>query len=130
MEGFKALLFGISGLSMIFWVCVIALWHVDMFPRVFANDSIASLGGNANQSMNRIFNSSSLQSGAIRPNVATKSLINRGKYYRKSIVIADFGIIEPGYSVNRLYTSIILSLGAMSFLFLVYGLQSGFKLPI
>ena len=40
MELFKVLLFGVTGLSLVFWVCVIALWHTYMFPKFFAEDSI------------------------------------------------------------------------------------------
>ena len=42
METFKTLLFGIGGLSMIFWVAVIGIWHVDMFPRFFKEDRICN----------------------------------------------------------------------------------------
>ena len=38
MEFFKYFLFGIAGLSIIFWVSVIALWHTYMFPRLFKED--------------------------------------------------------------------------------------------
>ena len=38
MENFRFLLFGISGVSVIFWVAVIALWHSYMFPRFFNED--------------------------------------------------------------------------------------------
>ena len=42
----------------------------------------------------------------------------------KSFVIADFNPLEADYSVNRLYTSMILSLGVMSFIMVTYGLHS------
>ena len=38
METFRFLLFGIAGLSLIFWVAVIALWHAYMFPTFFNED--------------------------------------------------------------------------------------------
>ena len=46
-------------------------------------------------------------------------------------IIQSVDIFTPivnEYGVNRLYTSILISLGAMSFIVLTYGLQSGFKL--
>ena len=131
MEAFKALLFGISGASLIFWVCVIAMWHVDMFPRIFGRDSLASITSiNPQTEQFQASSSSSFsRQGALRVNGATKGLLDRGKYSRKSMVVADFSPVEDGYGVNRLYTSLVLSLGAMSFIGLAYGLQSGLKLP-
>ena len=38
METFRFLLFGIAGVSVIFWVSVIALWHTYMFPTFFKED--------------------------------------------------------------------------------------------
>ena len=38
MEFLKFFLFGIAGLSTIFWVAVIALWHTYMFPKLFKED--------------------------------------------------------------------------------------------
>ena len=38
METFRFLLFGFAGLSLIFWVAVIALWHTYMFPTFFKED--------------------------------------------------------------------------------------------
>ena len=61
------------------------------------------------------------QSYIIKPS----GLIDRGKYSRKSLVIADFNLIESSYSVNRLYTSMLLSIGVMSFILITYGLHSG-----
>lgn len=125
MEVFKTFLFGVAGLSMIFWVAVIGLWHVDMFPRFFKEDRNKDLtrasfpGSSTNQT------DSLLQSGALRPAMQTSTgLVDRAKYSRKSIVVADFSPIESDYSVNRLYTSILFALGIMSFIFLTYGLHS------
>ena len=129
METFKTLLFGVSGLSMIFWVAVIAMWHVDMFPRVFAQDSLQGLDLNNTSASMRGKASLPANSGELRPDGDTKALRNRGKYSRKSFVVADFAPIEDGYSVNRLYTSLILNLGIMSFMVLGYGLHSGLSLP-
>ena len=38
METFRFLLFGFAGLTLIFWVAVIALWHTYMFPTFFNED--------------------------------------------------------------------------------------------
>ncbi len=110
MEFFKFFLFGIAGLSMIFWVAVIALWHTYMFPRFFKEDQIVQI----NKSIDN-FGFTLNQSG----------LADRSKYSRKALVVADFNPIESSYGVNRLYTSMLISLGIMSFLLTIYGLHSG-----
>ncbi len=115
MELFKYLLFGIAGLSMIFWTCVIAFWHTYMFPRIFSEDYLQ------NNSF-KIYKSLSLGSKK------SAGLIDRDKYSNRSFVIADFNPIESGYGVNRLFITILLSLAIMSFIIISYGLQSGFKL--
>ena len=115
MELFKTLLFGFTGASLIFWVCVIAFWHTYMFRGLFREDSY-------NTSTYDTYNKLSF------PYLNKSGLANRGKYSNKSFVIADFTSVEKEYGVNRLYTSILISLGAMSFIVLTYGLQSGFKL--
>jgi len=38
METFRFLLFGFAGISVVFWVAIIALWHAYMFPRFFNED--------------------------------------------------------------------------------------------
>jgi len=38
METFRFLLFGFEGVSVFFWVAIIALWHTYMFPRFFNED--------------------------------------------------------------------------------------------
>ena len=113
MELFKYLLFGISGLSIIFWVCVIAIWHSYMFPRMFIEDQ---------QTKNFPLGENSFSGFSLRPS----GLINRGKYSFKSFVFADFKPVESNYGVNRLYTTMLLSLGVMSFILVSYGLHSGF----
>ena len=125
MAFFKDVLFGISGLSMIFWVAVIGLWHVEMFPRIFSEDRDEN-----KIKTPHIDRTSNLDEGGLRPRMQSIGLINRGKYTRKSFVVADFNPLEKGYSVNRLYTSMILSLGVMSFIVLGYALHSGFNLPL
>ncbi len=112
MEFFKFFLFGMAGLSTIFWVAVIALWHTYMFPRFFKEDQIERLETSIGLSTN---------SFKLKPS----GLADREKYSRKSFVIADFNPIESTYGVNRLYTSMLLSLGVMSFILITYGLHSG-----
>jgi len=107
MEFFKYFLFGIAGLSAIFWVSVIALWHTYMFPRFFQEDSSPKIVSYKNQFK-----------------LKSSGLFDRSKYSNKSFVIADFTPIEAYYRVNRLYTTMILSLGVMSFLMVTYGLHS------
>jgi len=107
MELFKYFLFGIAGFSVIFWVSVIALWHTYMFPRFFKEDSYPKIVSYKNESK-----------------LKASGLFDRGKYSNKSFVIADFNPLETDYSVNRLYTSMILSLGVMSFIMVTYGLHS------
>ena len=129
MESFKILLFGISGLSLIFWAAVIGLWHVDMFPRLFSEDSRREP---YSPSSNNSSTAESNTNNSLMPTMENSGIIglmNRGKYSRKSFVIADFSPIEKGYSVNRLYTFMILSLAVMTFTILGYGLHSGFILP-
>ena len=38
MEIFRFLLFGFAGVSVVFWVAIIALWHAYMSPRFFNED--------------------------------------------------------------------------------------------
>ena len=40
METFRFLLFGFAGVSVVFWVAIIALWHAYMFPRFFNEDKV------------------------------------------------------------------------------------------
>ncbi len=129
MEAFKTLLFGVAGLSMIFWAAVIGLWHVDMFPRFFKEDRNKDLsptrysnsGGNQNSSLMDFE-----RSGALRPTTQSSTgLFNRDKYSRRGgFVVADFSPIENGYGVNRLYTSVLLALAVISFVIITYGLHS------
>tara|TARA_Y100001968_G_C19427068_1_gene754949 strand:+ start:1468 stop:1872 length:405 start_codon:yes stop_codon:yes gene_type:complete len=130
--GFKEILFGIAGVSMIAWVAVIGLWHTFMFPRFFQEDGQQSTGSSANSSAPAMASSGSnfseVAKGAVRPLTNSIGLTDRNKYSRQSIVLADFNPVEAGYSVNRLYTIMLLSLGVMSFIIITFGLQSGFAL--
>ena len=134
--GFKEILFGLAGVSMIAWAGVIGLWHTYMFPTFFKEDS------------SRINNASPVNSGQIatasdssnkpwflddeglnlKPDsaMAAIGLTDRGKYSKKSFVVADFNPIEPGYGVNRLYSSILIGLAISTFVIISFGLQSGF----
>ena len=135
--GFKEILFGLAGVSMIAWAGVIGLWHTYMFPRFFREDS------------SRINNTSPINSeaqsapekngpnkpwflddegGTLTPQTAMGAigLSDRGKYSKKSFVVADFNPVEAGYGVNRLYTSVLIGLAISSFVIICFGLQSGF----
>jgi len=135
--GFKEILFGLAGVSMVAWAGVIGLWHTYMFPRFFREDS------------SRINNTSPLTSetqsapkkngpnkpwflddegGTLTPQTALGAigLSDRGKYSKKSFVVADFNPVEAGYGVNRLYTSVLIGLAISTFVIISFGLQSGF----
>ena len=127
METFRVILFGISGASIIFWVCVIALWHTYMFPRIFAEDNLTqklqmtSERTELKPNNNQDFIS---KGGSLRPFIKGSSMIDRGKYSRRSIVVADFSPIEKGYRTNELYTGILLSIGVSSFLMICYAFRN------
>ena len=116
METFRFLLFGIAGLSVIFWVAIIALWHTYMFPTLFNED--------------KTFNSvvtqeNSLASEPILGNlVNSNNFISREKYSMKNFVIADFSTIQNGFKLNRLYTTVMVGVSFATFIFLTYGLSS------
>ena len=112
MELFKFFLFGITGLSTIFWVAVIALWHTYMFPRLFKEDQFEK-------------NYMNLEGKNYNFKLKPSGVSGSKKYLRKSFVIADFNPIEANYAVNRLYTSMLLSVGVMTFLLITFGLHSG-----
>lgn len=104
-----------------------AIWHVDMFPRIFKPNSGASVPSSVISNSIDKSNDYLIQEGSLRPSIKGSSLINRSKYKRKALLVADFSPIEDGYSVNRLYTTILISIGLASFIFLTYGLQSIFS---
>jgi len=134
--GLKEILFGLAGVSMIAWAGLIGLWHTYMFPRFFKEDS------------NRINSASSLSATQSATNTNTSNkpwfiddegvnltpdralgaigLSDRGKYSKKSFVVADFNPVESDYGVNRLYTSILIGLAISTFVIISFGLQSGF----
>ena len=68
------------------------------------------------------------EGGTLTPKTAMGAigLSDRGKYSKKSFVVADFNPVESGYGVNRLYTSVLIGLAISSFVLISFGLQSGF----
>ena len=138
--GFKEILFGLAGVSMIAWAGVIGLWHTYMFPRFFKEDpnrinssSPVTSGISTNQSASNINSSNKPwfiddEGLALKPESAMGAigLSDRGKYSKKSFVVADFNPVEPGYGVNRLYSSILIGLAISTFVIISFGLQSGF----
>ena len=134
--GFKEILFGLAGVSMIAWAGVIGLWHTYMFPRFFKEDSSrinSSSPVSADQSGSEKNNSNKPwflddEGTTLTPQSALGAigLSDRGKYSKKSFVVADFNPVESNYGVNRLYTSILLGLAISTFVIICYGLQSGF----
>ena len=138
--GFKEILFGLAGVSMIAWAGVIGLWHTYMFPRFFKEDS--SRINNYSPVTSSVSEAQSApeingpnkpwflndEGGTLTPKTAMGAigLSDRGKYSKKSFVVADFNPIESGYGVNRLYTSVLIGLAISSFVLISFGLQSGF----
>ena len=112
--GFKEILFGLAGVSMIAWAAVIGLWHTYMFPRFFKEDtnrintakSVASFQSTqeANSSNKPWFIDD--EGGTLTPSSALGAigLSDRGKYSKKSFVVADFNPVESDYGC-LLYTS-------------------------
>ncbi len=116
METFRFLLFGFAGVSLIFWVAIIALWHSYMFPRFFNED----------EGLNSVIN----QEIKISTDPILGSLINsdnfknRDKYSMKNLVIADFSSGSNNFKLNKLYTTVMIGVTFASFIFLTYGLSS------
>ena len=134
--GFKEILFGLAGVSMIAWASVIGLWHTYMFPRFFKEDSnrintaspVGSTQSNADKNGSNKPWFIDDEGGTLTPNSALGAigLNDRGKYSKKSFVVADFNPVEAGYGVNRLYTSVLIGLAISTFVIISFGLQSGF----
>ena len=116
METFRFLLFGFAGLSVIFWVAIIALWHTYMFPTLFNED----------KTFNPVITKeNSLSSEPILGNlVNSNNFTSREKYSMKNLVIADFSSIQNDFKLNRLYTTIMIGVSFATFIFLTYGLSS------
>ena len=135
--GFKEILFGLAGVSMVAWAGVIGLWHTHMFPRFFKEDSsrINSSSSSTSVAQSAPENNGPSkpwflddEGGSLTPQTALGAigLTDRGKYSKKSFVVADFNPVEAGYGVNRLYTSVLIGLAISTFVIISFGLQSGF----
>ena len=116
METFKFLLFGFAGVSVVFWVAIIALWHTYMFPKFFNEDKV--LNSVINQEI-KVPTDPIL--GSL---VKSNNFSNRDKYSMKSLVIADFSSASNNFKLNKLYTIVMIGVTFASFIFLTYGLSS------
>ena len=116
METFRFLLFGFAGVSVVFWVAIIALWHAYMFPRFFNEDK--GLNSVINQEIK--VSTDPILGGLVNSN----NFRNRGKYSMKSVVIADFSSASNNFKLNKLYTTVMIGVTFASFIFLTYGLSS------
>ena len=116
METFRFLLFGFAGVSVVFWVAIIALWHTYMFPRFFNED----------KGLNSVINQEKkVSTNPILGNlVNNNNFRNRAKYSMKSLVIADFSSASNNFKLNKLYTTVMIGVTFVSFIFLTYGLSS------
>ena len=116
MESFRFLLFGFAGVSVVFWVAIITLWHTYMFPRFFNEDK--GLNSVINQ---EIKVSTDPILGSL---VNSNNFRNRDKYSMKSLIIADFSSASNNFKLNKLYTTVMIGVTFASFIFLTYGLSS------
>ncbi len=116
METFRFLLFGFAGVSVVFWVAVIALWHAYMFPRFFNEDKGLNTFNNQ-----EIKVSTDPILGSL---VNSNNFKNRDKYSMKNFVIADFSSASNNFKLNKLYTTVMIGVTFASFIFLTYGLSS------
>ena len=116
METFRFLLFGFAGVSVVFWVAIIALWHTYMFPRFFNEDK--GLNSVINQEIK--VSTDPILGGLVKSN----NFRNRDKYSMKNLVIADFSSASNNLKLNKLYTTVMIGVTFASFIFLTYGLSS------
>ena len=116
METFRFLLFGFAGVSVVFWVAIIALWHAYMVPRFFNEDK--GLNSVINQEIK--VSADPILGGLVNSN----NFRNRDKYSMKSFVIADFSSASSNFKLNKLYTTVMIGVTFASFIFLTYGLSS------
>ena len=116
METFRFLLFGFAGVSVVFWVAIIALWHTYMFPRFFNEDK------GLNTVMNQEIKVST--DPILGSLVNSNNFKNRDKYSMKNLVIADFSSASNNFKLNKLYTIVMIGVTFASFIFLTYGLSS------
>ena len=116
METFRFLLFGFAGVSVVFWVAIITLWHSYMFPRFFNEDK----GPNSVINEEISYPNQSILGSLVKSN----NFKNRNKYSMKSFVIADFSSASNNFKLNKLYTTVMIGVTFASFIFLTYGLSS------
>ena len=116
METFRFLLFGFAGVSVVFWVAIIALWHAYMFPRFFDEDK--GLNSVINQEIN--VSTDPMFGGLVKSN----NFKSRDKYSMKNLVIADISSANNNFKLNKLYTTVMIGVTFASFIFLTYGLSS------
>ena len=116
METFRFLLFGIAGVSVIFWVAVIALWHTYMFPTFFKEDK----GLNSFTVDDKPNTLEPILGDLVKIN----TLKSRQKYSMKNLVIADFSSIQNNFKLNKLYTTVMIGVSFATFIFITYGLSS------
>lgn len=119
MEFFKFFIFGIAGVSVIFWVAVVALWHTYMFPRIFQENG-DQVTNDISSSLENINNEPILGSLVIN-----ESLPDRKKYSMKSMVVADFNSLN-NLKLDSLYTLVSVGVVFASFTMISYGLHSAF----
>ena len=117
MDFFKFFIFGITGVSVVFWVAVITLWHAYMFPKIFSETDNNSISDNDS------LETDSIQEPILGSLVSNQSLLNRNKYSMRSIVIADFSSLN-NFKLNKLYTLVSLSIVFATFTLITYGLHS------
>ena len=115
METFRFLLFGFAGVSLVFWVAIIALWHAYMFPRFFNEDK--GLNSVINEELN--VSTEPILGSLVKSN----NFKSRDKYSMKKLVVADFSSGNK-FSLNKLYTTVMIGVTFASFIFITYGLSS------
>ena len=114
MENFRFLLFGIAGVSVVFWVAIIALWHTYMFPKFFNEDK--GLNSVINQEVN--ISTEPILGSLVNSN----NFRSRDKYSMRNLVVADFSS-SNNFTLNKLYTTVMIGVSFASFIFLTYGLS-------
>ena len=116
MDTFRFLLFGVAGVTVVFWVAVIALWHTYMFPKFFNEDK--GLNSVVNKEIN-------VSTEPILGNlVNSNNFQSRDKYSMKNLVVADFSSTNNNFKLNKLYTTVMIGVTFATFIFLTYGLSS------
>ncbi len=116
MDTFRFLLFGIAGVSVIFWVSVIALWHTYMFPTFFKEDK--------DLDSFIVDDEPNTLEPILGDLVKINTLKSREKYSMKNFVIADFSSFKKDFKLNKLYTTVMIGVSFATFMFIIYGLSS------